>query len=555
VPSCEPVEIESIEIYGPDEIIVGQRSALGASALISDGSAMDVTVLVDWSSSDEAVLTVDSWGTIDTLSAGVAEVVASLANLSSEPHRIRVNERPALVSIQLSNSYCDYPIALPEPGAPFPIAEVPDFFAPPICTQAVEVGGTIQFNAYGFFEGGYFEDISDEVSWQSLPESVGDIEAGLFTGRQEGAVTVSASLDGVVSDTRDVRVVAERSVVSINIYPDGNVYPIDFLGVSAGAPTLVDPCFAPGCFGGFLTVLVGDELGFHAIARYDIGGWEDVTDLVAWLSTDETVVSAAPGGVVTALTAGTAAITARLDEVESRPYEVRVVEEATVQDLNAYPEVADRVVEKGGRAYFRANAYYDLGFGRDVTAEATWRSSNEAIGGFDEPGVFTGRAAGNVTVWAQLDGVLSGEMPMEVFEQTDIQYCDPLDINRGTWTDGFNRVFLESDCDEYIVPGVVHLRFTVTEVQRPGGIFDPCLDLFAIQNGKIVRTIREEGCGEPFLAAGAPELDDAQLRYQLQAFWDLKDDAGKAVAPGTYRIAGRFYLYYDPVVDIEITVR
>ena len=146
-------------------------------------------------------------------------------------------------------------------------------------------------------------------------------------------------------------------------------------------------------------------------------------------------------------------------------------------------------------------------------------------------------------------------MPLEVFAQSGLDFCDPDNINRGTWTDGFNRVYLESDCASYSLPGVVNLRFSVTEVERPGGIFDPCLDLYAFRDGVPVRTIREEGCGDPFLPAGAPEFDDAALRYQLQAFWDLKDDAGVAVPPGTYEIKGRFYLYYDPVVSLQVTVQ
>src|SRR5262249_55524350 len=119
----------------------------------------------------------------------------------------------------------------------------------------------------------------------------------------------------------------------------------------------------------------------------------------------------------------------------------------------------------------------------------------------------------------------------------------------------FNRVTLESDCAEYTPPAVVALRFSVTETQMQGGIFDPCLDLYAYRGDTLVRTIRQEGCGDPFLPAGAPGRDDAVLKYQLAAFWDLKDDARQTVDPGTYTIRGRFYLYYDPVVKLAIEVR
>jgi hypothetical protein len=222
--------------------------------------------------------------------------------------------------------------------------------------------------------------------------------------------------------------------------------------------------------------------------------------------------------------------------------------------LSVYQEGADRVVGVGGEAVFKAVGFYDVGFDRDVTGRAAWKSSDDDIGGFASPGVFTGHAAGTVTVWAELDGQQSAPLSIEVFAQSALDYCDAAQINRGDWADDFNRVTLESDCASYTPPDVVELRFTVTETQRPGGVFDPCLDLYAYRGETLVRTIREEGCGDPFLPAGAPERDDALLKYQLKAFWDLRDDNGAAVAPGRYTIRGRFYLYYDPVVSIDVTV-
>ncbi|MGH7274968.1 MAG: hypothetical protein ACREIQ_10995, partial [Nitrospiria bacterium] len=97
-------------------------------------------------------------------------------------------------------------------------------------------------------------------------------------------------------------------------------------------------------------------------------------------------------------------------------------------------------------------------------------------------------------------------------------------------------------------------RYTVTETQARGGIFDPCLDLYVYQEKRRVRTIREEGCGDPFLPTSALDLAEAVLKYQLLAFWDLKDEVGNPVPPGVYTIYGRFYLYYDPVVSIKVTV-
>jgi hypothetical protein len=210
---------------------------------------------------------------------------------------------------------------------------------------------------------------------------------------------------------------------------------------------------------------------------------------------------------------------------------------------------------KGGQLFFHALGSYDIGFQRDITDEVTWRSGNDAIGTFTTPGVFTGRAAGTVQVWAESGSQRSEMIGLEVYETSEVTYCDAANVNRGVWSDDFNRVTLESDCDQYTRPGVVTLRYTVTETQPHGGIFDPCLDLYIYRGDQKIRTLREEGCGEPFLARGAPDFADAVLKYQLRAFWDLKDETGQVVAPATYTVFGRFYLYYDPVVSIDISVQ
>lgn len=553
VPSCAPSSLDGIQVFGPRQLVAGQSSSFGATASLSDGSLVDVTGLATWESTAPEVLEVRAWGGASALSAGATEVTASLEHIASDPYEVTVTPRPALIAIHIQNydcypGYFDGPVASPAP----PIADAN--FAPPFCLDAVEVGASVQFQALGEFVGGHYEDITGEVAWSATPAAVGSVEEGLFTATGAGTATITASLDGVASAGRELRVVTERSVVAISVYPESQYF-IDFLPVAD-----IAPCDRFGC-GGSLTVLIGDETQFRATARYDTGGWEDVTDRVTWSALPVGVVDVDADGRVAAAAAGEASVSATLGAVESNPYGVRVVAEATLQSLYVYQEgrnAADRVIQTGGHAYFHAEGYYDVGFGRDATDDVEWHSSDEAVARFEEPGVLLGLTAGSVAVWAELDGVRSSTSFMEVFAETDLDFCDVENVNRGTWTDGFNRVYLESDCAAYTQPDVVELRFTVTETERPGGIFDPCLDLYAfrVDGGAetFVRTIREEGCGEPFLAAGAPEFDDAQLRYQLRAFWDLKNDGGNAVAPGTYRIKGRFYLYYDPVVTIDIEV-
>jgi hypothetical protein len=561
---CTPAAIESIETTVPAELIVGQQGSAFAFARFSDGSSVDVTWLAAWSSSNQDAATIDAWGTIVAHAVGATSIGAAFAGVSSAARSLSVVERPTLLRIHVQNVDCYYPLGLP-PGAdgtarPAPAADA--FLPPPICGQVVRIGSTLHFRAFGEFANGYSEDITDEVEWRVAPAEVATVDGGVFTALAEGTARLSAALGSVSSEESEIRVVAEATVLFLSIYPRNWGYP--FLDGGPVRPAADAPCFECGYF---FTALTGDEIPFGATAHYDTGEWEDVSARVAWRSSDAAVASIDAGGLMTALGAGETEIDAELEGVRSTPVGVRVVDEATLQSLYGYPEGTERVVAKGNQLFFHASGYYDVGFERDVTQTATWRSSNETVARFDAPGVLRGVGAGVTQVWAELDGQQSAPIEIEGYETGELDYCDATNVNRGLWSDDFNRVVLESDCDRYTAPGVVAIRYTVTETQPHGGIFDPCLDLYVLRGERpqpdtavgcpgpdCVRVLREQGCGDPFLAAGAPERDDAVPKFQLRAFWDLKDEQGRTVAPGTYTILGRFYLYYDPIVSIAVEV-
>jgi hypothetical protein len=554
MPSCVPVEIVGVTLNGPSQLVAGQHGSMFATAQLSDGTAIDVTHLVEWRSSKPEVATVDSWGTLTALAAGASEVTASLGDVTSNPSRIEVVARPPITRVYVQNVSCYYYDVPMRDGGPVVTLPAPpengDMLPVPQCGQVVRIGGTLRFSALAEFGGGlYYEDITDRAQWQVTPPAVGTVAAGVFTGVAEGTAQLTASLDGVSSDPTEVRVVAEATVVNLSIYTRNWGYPaVDGGPIMPGADVACWDCAWS------VTVLIGDELQFGATAQYDTGEWEDVTERVTWRSSVPAVATIAAGGVMTAVGEGEVKIDAVLDEMTSNPVGVRIVAEATLQSVSAYPEGTNRVLSSGDDMYFRATGYYDVGLSRDVTEEATWYSSNESVAGFDKPGALTGRAAGSVQVWAELGGVRSEPYTIEVYATSELEYCDPANINRDVWFDAFNRVVLESDCAWYPQPALVTLRYTVTETQPHGGIFDPCLDLYVYSGEQRIRTLREEGCGEPFMAAGAPEYDREALKYQLRAFWDLKDDQGQAVPPGIYTVYGRFYLYYDPVVSVEVRV-
>jgi hypothetical protein len=570
---CIPSQITALTVSGASPVILGQTVWVTAVAQLADHTEMDVTHLVTWQSSDTEVAQVTSWGEVTTLRPGTTHLTASLGAIRSAPWALTVRPRPPLSRIYLDNAGCVS--ILPVPGIAA-ITAVPPVLQPddpttdrllwaPTCAQVVQVGGTLQFLAIGVFgeeSGGsqeaYYEDITGVVTWELVPATVGEVVAGFFTARQVGSVQLRASLGNVESAATTVQVVAEPTAVELSIYPGyggGNSDTgVGFAippGSANGAASV--PCSA--CPEFVLPVLRGDTVPFFATAYYDTGQWLDVTAAVTWRSSQPAVASLDAAGVLQAQTAGTTVVDATLAALASNRVEVRVVNEATLLSLWIVPEGDERVTQQGGQAFFSAQGFYDLGFTRELTTQATWHSSDPRIGSFATPGVLTAHAAGTIEVWATVGDLASERWSWEVFATSALAYCDPEQVNRGLWSDAFNRVILETDCALYTRPGVVTMRYTVTALQPRFGIFDPCLDLYVYQGDRKVRTIREEGCGEPFLPASAAEFAAEELKYQLLAFWDLHADDGTPVAPGTYTILGRFYLYYDPVVRLEVTVR
>lgn len=559
IPSCTAVRIASLAIDGPGEVVAGRKGYVVAHLELSDGSVLDVTPLVEWTSRDPSVASVDPWGELSGHQPGSTELVARWDDTWAASVQIQVSERPALRRISVVNSLCHCgPVVLSdparEPAALSPcLLEAPpqpSEFPVPWCRNVVRVGASLHFSALGEFSDGTVEPLTDGVLWQVEPATAGEIQEGEFHAKTAGQAQITASFAGVRSDPVTVQIVerptAVRLFISVDrILPAAAVQPGGSGGITP--PTCLDCNYE-------LTTLVGDGLQFRATAEYDTGEWQDVTEQVRWESSAPTVLSLEPTGQARALATGTAQVRASLGDLSSNSLGVRVVSEATVSALWLQPEGNDRVVARGAALFFRAFAAYDVGMVRDVTDGASWRTSDESIARFPSPGRLSGLQAGTVQIWAEFAGLRTEPLSIEVYDTSELEYCDPERVNRAVWSDGYNRVVLESDCDHYDLSARVTLRFTVTESQPRGGVFDPCLDLYVYRGPEFIRTLREEGCGAPFLAADAPGRDQETLRYQNRAVWDLRDSNGNRVEPGVYRIYGRFYLYYDPVVFLDVVI-
>ena len=155
-----------IVITGTNEVIVGGESKLLASLRGLDGK-------VEWSSSDETILTVDKNGKITGLKEGKATVTAKCGEFS-ETHEVSV----VTAYIEITGS------------------------------KKLYVGESIQLQAN---VKGVSSSTSIDYTWESSVDSIAVVSGGKVTGLQEGKVTIMASWNGLKSSI-DIDVVLRREV-------------------------------------------------------------------------------------------------------------------------------------------------------------------------------------------------------------------------------------------------------------------------------------------------------------------------------------------------------
>jgi PGF-pre-PGF domain-containing protein len=245
-----------IEIM-PPAVTVEVNETVEFSATVFDqfGSAM-TGVEIAWTSSDEAIGTIDANGTFTALAAGTADVTATAGNVTgSATVTVEAPAEPVLDSIQITPT-----------GATIVIGDTQRF----IVTARDQDGNVMSGVA---------------VNWTSSDETVGAIDAdGIFSALAEGTATVTATVE--------------------NITATANVT------VNNGEPALASIVVVPSA----ITLGSGETQQFTATA-FDQFGAEMTGVEIAWTSSDEAVGTIDADGLFSALADGTATVTATAESV------------------------------------------------------------------------------------------------------------------------------------------------------------------------------------------------------------------------------------------------
>lgn len=485
-------ELTSISISPSDPSVAdGLTTQFIATGLYSDGNTEDISTAVNWLSSDTSVAVMapdqsTSSGLATAVAPGLTQISASMGDLSASTSLTVTNA--ALISIQLS-----------------PVNSI------------LYLGVSQLYTAIGVYSDGSSQDISDLVTWASSAQNIAAIDTsaganyGLATGVAAGTTQVSATLGAMSAETTltvsaaslstivvtpvssTVTVGLARQFVATANYSDGRSFDVSRSVVWASSDTSVATMNVNGTvnsglasglavgttqitatfasvsgsanlnvISGSLTSIlvtpansrlsVGLNRQYMATGVYSNGTSENLTSLVTWTSSDNTIAlpnasMQSSSGSVAGLRAGTVQISASLASVSAEV--TLTVTNSTLSSVSVTPVISSVVV--GLNRKFTATGIYSDGSIENISHRVVWASSNTQTATMNasgelSSGVATGQAAGSVQVTATF-GSVSGLATLTVttasLNSISVTPTNPSVVN--TLTRQFNATGVYSD--------------------------------------------------------------------------------------------------------------
>jgi hypothetical protein len=201
-----PIRLESIQVNPKSVIVVrGTEGQYTATGIFNDQQTRDITDTVVWTSSNEAVAKISTFGANSGLAVaitpGTTDITAALSGLSDTVSGTVV--APELDSLRV----------YPE-------------------TTSIPLGASQPFVALAYFKDGTSQDVSNRVNWLSSnsalasfnPRIAGQADTNpTYTGALPDTIDISASLDDISSNTA-LLTVTTATPIALQIAPgDGNL--------------------------------------------------------------------------------------------------------------------------------------------------------------------------------------------------------------------------------------------------------------------------------------------------------------------------------------------
>jgi hypothetical protein len=270
------------------------------------------------------------------------------------------------------------------------------------------------------------------------------------------------------------------------------------------------------------TIEVGQNQQFNAIGIFDDGSPPaDVTESVAWQSSNTGVATIDSTGQATGISEGATNITAAKDGITSDPVPLTVTKPTvTLESITISSECDSILIDE--QCIFSATGTYSDESTADLTLAAEWFSTDDDIAIFNQPGIATGMGEGTVDVYASFYDSFRGNT---ITSNTATLEVTAAPVSSGPYlqigtvrvgTAGWTTVTLDHDYDDDMVvictpnyeydalflpePLVAHVQnasgssFQVKLVQAVGGsLQDVSADVYYMVVKAGVYTLAEHG--------------------------------------------------------------
>jgi uncharacterized protein YjdB len=341
---------QSIEVSpDPATVIKGSTQQFSATLTMTDASTTDITDAVTWSSADTDTATVDSSGFAAGLENGATTInaVFEYQSVNYQDSAALAVDNPALDELVIS----------------------------PSLTETL-IGTRVNFRATAKMVGGLELDITNNVTWSSNAESIATVSSeGVADALSAGTAILTASID--------YQGLTETANATLDVLPASIT--INTIVVEPFNKVLVD----------------GDSQTYKAVAYLSNNERIDITNNVAWLSSNESVANIDANANAVALSPGSTNISAELkyqgNVVASERAALNVIPSVTVDRILVFPR--DETLIVGETQQYAAFVIYTDLSTADITNSVTWSSDN-AGASINGSGLATAVSAASVNITA-----------------------------------------------------------------------------------------------------------------------------------------------------------
>ncbi|WP_109484531.1 beta strand repeat-containing protein [Occallatibacter savannae] len=409
--------LSSITVSGNGALAAGQSEQLAAQGTYTDSSTQVLTSQVSWSTSDATVATVSNTGMLKSLKAGTVTITATMNSVSGTAGVTvgsavlsTINVGVTAASLASGNTEQLTATAVYSDNSTQTVTSQAVWQSSDATVASIAAGGLLtalktgnvtvtatwnsisgnagiavtapalssitvspvafsiasgqnkQLSALGTYSDGTSQDVTSQATWSSSTSAAGVSASGLVTGSSAGTSTITATIGSKSGSA--VATVSAAALQSISLNP---------LAAS---------------------IATGQTQVFAANGMFSDGSQTDITSAVTWSSASTNFATIDQTGLATGVSAGVSAISAASGSVTSAVPAQLTVTPAVLTEIDIAPDA--QYIPVGGQLQLSLTGTYSDGSTQDVTANATWSSSDPTLASVDPAtGIVTGVANSN----------------------------------------------------------------------------------------------------------------------------------------------------------------